>query len=726
MRFFRRPLLVVFISLIVLIRIWYWLEGEGTHESVFQEGQPVECVGRIEEIQVRASGSSIILSGIKPDSVNAGDKQENQTFLIYNSAEQDLFQFFRPGNKLKVKGTGYSFEAAGNPGEFDELSYYGSRGIDGKIFADSADVLDGRYDYVKYALFMLRQKAVEKLFAVMEEADAGILSAMLLGDKTNLPEEEKELYQRTGIGHMLVISGLHVTLLAAGLFFFLRSYIMPMRQAVVVTVLFLFMYGQFTGFEVATARAVLMMCCVLFARYTGRCYDALSALSFGGIITLVSEPVQLFQCGFLLSYTSVFGIVLFAPVMDRMKLKSTWGKSLFSSASVCVVTLPVMLWFYYEICPYSVIANMIVLPFLSLLVGVGTAGCLVSFFWPAGGEFVLATAHYILAFYKLVCRLVSGLPASTIVTGRPPVWCIVLYYTILAAAVVLYLRWEKRRWLYTGAVLLFVCLLFRQESLFLYTQLDVGQGDCACIFYKDKTFLIDGGSSSEKEIGKYTIRNFLKFYGRTDIDGVFVTHSDADHTNGIAEIVENKGNWGISVGSVIFPDIQKRDEKYVSLMQTFGAYGVIVRTMKRGDQLRLGELSISCLHPRPEYEWESENDYSLTLAVEFRDMRILCTGDLEESGERDLTDVCGPYDMLKVGHHGSKTSTSPEFLHKARLVNAVVSAGRKNRYGHPAAVTLEKLGQQGVRVWHTMEQGAIFLEWKNGGKQIYSFREGGI
>ena len=244
MRFFRRPLLVVFISLIVLIRIWYWLEGEGTHESVFQEGQPVECVGRIEEIQVRASGSSIILSGIKPDSVNAGDKQENQTFLIYNSAEQDLFQFFRPGNKLKVKGTGYSFEAAGNPGEFDELSYYGSRGIDGKIFADSADVLDGRYDYVKYALFMLRQKAVEKLFAVMEEADAGILSAMLLGDKTNLPEEEKELYQRTGIGHMLVISGLHVTLLAAGLFFFLRSYIMPMRQAVVVTVLFLFMYGQ--------------------------------------------------------------------------------------------------------------------------------------------------------------------------------------------------------------------------------------------------------------------------------------------------------------------------------------------------------------------------------------------------------------------------------------------------------------------------------------------------
>ena len=207
---------------------------------------------------------------------------------------------------------------------------------------------------------------------------------------------------------------------------------------------------------------------------------------------------------------------------------------------------------------------------------------------------------------------------------------------------------------------------------------------------------------------------------------MFVTHSDADHTNGIAEIVENKGNWGISVGSVIFPDIQKRDEKYVSLMQTFGAYGVIVSTMKRGDQLRLGELSISCLHPRPEYEWESENDYSLTLAVGFRDMRILCTGDLEESGERDLTDVCGPYDMLKVGHHGSKTSTSPEFLHKARPVNAVVSAGRKNRYGHPAAVTLEKLGQQGVRVWHTMEQGAIFLEWKNGGKQIYSFREGGI
>lgn len=677
----RRPLFLIFLTLLAFVSVWYHWMGDGGQQSPVQEllmQQPAECVGRVEEIQVKTSARVLVLADVHLKNKNSNERIPCEKILIFHSKNQHLFDDSRPGNQLYIRGTYAVFTRAGNPGEFDERLYYRSRGIDGKMFAESATVTDRRCNMFRNALFTLRQQATERLFAAMREDDAGMLCAMLLGEKAYLPEEEKEMYQRTGIGHMLVISGLHISLLAAGLFYFLRSYVMPMKGAVVVTIAFLFLYAQFTGFQVAAVRAVLMMSCSLFARYAGRSYDPLSALSLSGIVTIVLEPAQLFQCGFLLSYTAVGGILLFAPVMEKSSRSKLW-QSVFFSASVFAVTAPIMLWFYYEICPYSVLANVLVLPFLSLLVGIGAAGCIVSFFWPSGGAFLLSFAHYILEFYESVCRVILSLPFSRIVTGRPPVWCIIAYYVVLVSAVCLYLKWDERRWFYAGAALLFlICLSFRPRMGFLYTQLDVGQGDCACLFYGDTTILIDGGSSSEQEIGNYTIQKFLKYYGRTRIDRVFLSHSDADHTNGVEELAVNQDKWGIEVVGVVMPEIEKKDERYESLVSLFSKWNTPVYTMKKGDRFCLGELSLECLHPFPDYEWKSENDYSLTLDIAYRNIRILSVGDLEEEGEQTMERAKGPYDLLKVGHHGSKTSSSPGFLHEAAPRHAVISAGRDN------------------------------------------------
>ncbi len=720
----RRPLFLIFLTLLAFVSVWYHWMGDGGQQSPVQEllmQQPAECVGRVEEIQVKTSARVLVLADVHLKNKNSNERIPCEKILIFHSKNQHLFDDSRPGNQLYIRGTYAVFTRAGNPGEFDERLYYRSRGIDGKMFAESATVTDRRCNMFRNALFTLRQQATERLFAAMREDDAGMLCAMLLGEKAYLPEEEKEMYQRTGIGHMLVISGLHISLLAAGLFYFLRSYVMPMKGAVVVTIAFLFLYAQFTGFQVAAVRAVLMMSCSLFARYAGRSYDPLSALSLSGIVTIVLEPAQLFQCGFLLSYTAVGGILLFAPVMEKSSRSKLW-QSVFFSASVFAVTAPIMLWFYYEICPYSVLANVLVLPFLSLLVGIGAAGCIVSFFWPSGGAFLLSFAHYILEFYESVCRVILSLPFSRIVTGRPPVWCIIAYYVVLVSAVCLYLKWDERRWFYAGAALLFlICLSFRPRMGFLYTQLDVGQGDCACLFYGDTTILIDGGSSSEQEIGNYTIQKFLKYYGRTRIDRVFLSHSDADHTNGVEELAVNQDKWGIEVVGVVMPEIEKKDERYESLVSLFSKWNTPVYTMKKGDRFCLGELSLECLHPFPDYEWKSENDYSLTLDIAYRNIRILSVGDLEEEGEQTMERAKGPYDLLKVGHHGSKTSSSPGFLHEAAPRHAVISAGRDNRYGHPSPVTIERLEQEGASIWNTVEQGAVFLRWTEDGGKISGY-----
>ncbi len=686
--------------------------------------QPVGCAGRIEEIQVKTSGNVLVLTDVDLTDTISNERIPCKKILIFQSQNKNLFDESKPGNQLYIKGTYTAFARAGNPGEFDERIYYSGYGIDGKLFADSVTVTDSRCDWFRCILDSFRQQAAERLFALMREDDAGMLCAMLLGEKAYLPEEEKEMYQRTGIGHMLVISGLHISLLAAGLFYFLRSYVMPMKGAVVVTAAFLFLYGQFTGFQVAAVRAILMTSCSLFARYTGRSYDPLSALSLSGILTILWEPAQLFQCGFILSYTAIGGILLFAPVLEKSRKKGGIWQSFLFSASVFVVTMPVMLWFYYEICPYSVLANVLVLPFLSLLVGVGAAGCMLSFLWPSGGAFLLASVHYIFEFYEAVCRVVLSLPMSRVVTGRPPVWCLIIYYAVLVSAVCLYLKWEECLWIYAGAALLFLsCLLFRPQIRFMYAQLDVGQGDCACLFYGNKTILIDGGSSSESDVGKYKIQKFLSYYGRDRVDLIFVSHSDDDHTNGVVELVENQKKWGISVGGVVLPDINKKEDGYEALVSLFSRFQTPVYRMKKGDRFCEGELKILCLHPFPEYEWKSANDYSLTLDIAYRNIRILSAGDLEEDGEQAAGPVKGPYDLLKVGHHGSKTSSSPQFLRETAPVHAVISAGRGNRYGHPAPVTIERLEQERACIWNTMEQGAVFLRWKPEGGQISSFLE---
>lgn len=719
----QRPLLIIFTGMIVFICIWYHFSGDD-HVEPF-ENISVECVGQIDEIRVKASGKVLVLSDVQMINTASGERIEAEKILIYDLSENNLFSHSKVGNIVRVQGKYSTFQRTSNPGEFDEYTYYMSSGVSGRLLADFFEVADGRYDPVRHGLFVVRQRAMENLCSVMEEEDAGVLGAMILGDKSFLSAETKELYQQSGVGHMLAISGLHISMIGAGLFFFLRSYVLSMKKAVIVTVIFLLLYGQFTGFPVATTRAVIMMCCALFARYAGRSYDALSAMSLSGIITLLQEPMQLFQCGFVLSYTAVAGILLFSPVWECLDDQRPLVKTLLSGISVFFITLPVMLWFFYEICPYSVVANLIILPFLSLLIGVGILGCAVTFFWQDGGGFLLSTAHYILKFYEMVCSRIERLPFSRIIVGRPSLFLIFAYYAVLVLMVYFYVRWEEGNGRYSlgigGMILCGILFLFPPKMEFLYTQLDVGQGDCACIFYGDKTYLIDGGSSSENEIGKYTIQKFLKFYGRDHIDQIFLTHSDADHTNGIEELAVSQSKWGIRIGSIVMPEIQKKDDGYVALLRTFQECDIKVFRMKRGDHFSSGEFSVKCLHPFPDYEWQSENDYSLTLDISYRDLKILTTGDLEESGENELAGSGGNYDILKVGHHGSKTSSSEAFLEWVSPKNAFISAGRNNRYGHPAAVTIDKLHAAGARIWSTAEMGALFVECDGDGKRVYSF-----
>ena len=721
-----RPLVMFFF--LVMLGIVIWNQFRDNSRENWEE-KSFTCSGIVETIQMSASGSKMLmLSQVKPQSTGTDKKNSLRKILLYETSDQtskqNLFSQIQIGNEIQVTGEAESFEQAGNPGQFDARSYYEAMQVDARVFVSHIQILNVSYNPVKQLLYEWRTKAMQQLTVAMGERDAGLLGAMILGDKSQLDSEVKELYQQTGVAHMLAISGLHISLLGMVLFDWLRKYLLPMKMAAIVSLVLLLLYGQFTGFPVATSRAVWMLCIRLVARYIGKPYDGLTALAVSGSVILLQNPLQLFQCGFVLSFVAAGGILIYQEMTKkRQKRMKEWQKTLLSTIWTFFLTLPVMFWYFYETCPYAVIANLILLPLLSLLLGIGILGCVLCFLSPLAGGFILATAHWILAFYEFVCKGIQAFPGSTWVMGRPELWKVIAYYIFLLLSVYILIQYrDKRKAGFCMAALCFVLGSFRPAFEFLYIQMDVGQGDCACLFQNEKTYLIDGGSTSEKEIGKYRIAKMLKYYGRNDIDAVFVTHGDEDHVNGIEELAERQEKEGIKIRRILVPDLQEKEEGLQKFIQTVSDKKIPVAAIHKGQQILSGKLQLHCLHPSSEYEWEDANDCSLVFDLSYENLSILTTGDLGMHGEENMTFPRKGYDVLKVGHHGSKNSSTEEFLQKCRPRYGFISAGRNNRYGHPAKETLQRLEAVSCQNWNTAQKGALFAEYKKGRKRCWYFK----
>lgn len=702
----KRPLcvaLVIVVWIVLFFHLWGFAPWE--KELPIYEGEKKTLQGQVTQIRGRGEECWLIL-----EDVYEKEKKFCDCLYLYQTKESDLFSQIQVGNIIQFYGSIYSFSEPGNPGQFNEKMYYQQSGVDYKAFAQSLTVKNKNYNKLEQNLQEFRNRLSLVIQNGLPEKEAGVLAAMVLGEKAGLSEEVKTLYQENGIAHILAISGLHISLIGAGLFFLLRRFVMPMKAAAICSVLFLFCYGVITGFPVATQRAILMMCVMLAARFVGRQYDLLSALSFSALIQLFQNPYVLFQTGFLLSYGTVLGIAVFVKKFELLYSRKNWlWKTMAGSLGVQFVTMPIQLYFYYELPLYSVVANSVLLPFFTLLLLSGVLSCIIGLVVSWLSRFLFGTVHYILVYYEVICTLVMELPYHMLIMGAPKLWQIVLYYGLLVLWIVLQKEEKKYVWL-LGLALVVLFVPPKSKSDLQITNLDVGQGDCTCIRYQSKTILIDGGSSDVSEVGKYRISKYLKYHGIRTIDYVFLTHSDSDHTNGWEEIFAHEDCMGFQISKVILPRISNSDEGYQKLEKLLISRGISYGKMGQGDTISFGDMELECVHPSVNYEWKTENDYSLVLKLCYGDFVGLFTGDLEMSGEESMKEFWEDVDYLKVGHHGSKGSSSLEFLQVLQPEIAVISAGKENRYGHPAKETLERLEEVGSKIYSTVESGAVTVE----------------
>lgn len=648
------------------------------------------------------------------------------------------------GSLVILKGTLKNFQQPTNPGQFNAPFYYQILRISFRLDRAEIQVKSDKYYKISEGLYQLRRKAGSKMDALLPEQEASVMKTMLLGEKGILDEEIKGLYQRNGIAHILAISGLHISMIGMGFYQLLRKAGLKIKTSAILASIVIILYGMMTGFAVSAIRAIVMFLLQMLAQILGRTYDRITALAVAAVLVLVEQPLYLFHSGFQFSFLCVLGISLILPVLGNVRK----GRKLLEGIAMMAVTLPVYLGVFYQIPVYSMFLNFIVLPMMSILMGAGIVMVLASFMWTGLGIPAAWLITGILMVYEKLALFTERLPNHYWTPGCPAKWQLAVYVAVLIVVAALgrtrrktvlyqkdciHRRGKCEKWISTygipvgicwGLILLGAVILawhFRPELQ--VTVLDVGQGDCIFLQTEDGTsYLTDGGSSSISKVGKYRMIPFLKYQGASQIKAVFVSHADSDHCNGIAELLEQAEFEGIMVDNLVLPDLadECRSSGYEELVDLAGQNEVTVQFLHEGQQFQDGELLFQCLHPSKGYRAEDLNETSMVLLVTYKEFSMLLTGDVQGAGEEHLTQELkawkGPgvtdhaeteLTILKVAHHGSKNSTSEEFLEAANPKLAIISCGEGNRYGHPHEETLERLEKADIPRFCTKDYGAI-------------------
>lgn len=707
--------------------------------------------GKIYKIENTAFGTNIYLKGVE---VENGEKSVSVKRIFVNT---EKIPNVKIGNIIKVRGKLRKFEEAANKGNFDSRKYYLSLGFDGKIEAGTIEVINSDYSGIRQGLYELRMEIIERLeklcsdnngiFSIINNKN-GIIGAIILGDKTDLDSDIKELYSVSGIAHILAISGLHISFIGMAIYRLLRRRFRFLFSAA-VSIPVVLSFGIMSGFGISTIRAIIMFILKIIGEVLGRKYDAITAISLAGLVLLVQNPFVVCNSGFQMSFGAIIAIVLILPIVEEiLNTDNKIIKVISANFTISLIMNPILAWNYYELPTFSFLLNIVVVPLMSVVIVSSIAGIFCSCIMFGFGKVVIFPGCGILELYTFLCNIINKSSVASIVVGQPKVTIIIVYYAILLVVLfglknirTKYTRAEKERNIIkreTGLVLekkakkerrikgqnvklrlacivgflLLNCLIYYIPNPGFYiTFISVGQGDGILIHGDNGTkVMVDGGSTSEKQVAKNCIVPYLKAEGIGTIDYSIITHTDKDHISGILEILENNNSNRIRIKNLVMPDINMKDDTYNELIEKAKLKKINVLYIKKGDTLSLGKTKIKCIYPETTTTASDKNDYCTVLSVKNKTSKILLTGDIsKEIEEKIKDDIEENYTVLKVAHHGSNYSSSEKFLKKVNPKYSIISVGKNNSYGHPGNETMERLRKQGGVIYRTDEKGGITI-----------------
>ncbi|MGN0344310.1 MAG: DNA internalization-related competence protein ComEC/Rec2 [Lachnospiraceae bacterium] len=642
---------------------------------------------------------------------------------------------------LSVRGSVREYNSPRNEGQFNEKQYYKNRKIIGRMSAEEMVCIrapSGIHAW-REGLYLVRMRLSAVYEACLPAQEAGIMSAMAVGEKALMGADVRTLFQRAGISHILAISGMHISMIGMGVYALLRKCKRSYVQGAFVTAAILMLYGTMIGMGVSSGRAIGMFLIYLLAQCLGRGYDTCSALAVLAVSLLVENPFLLHDVSFQFSFLAVFAVVTAGMVLPKKEEAGRVQRLTYPACMALLLqlfTLPLVAYYYYELPLYALFLNLFLLPYLGVALGFGLAGGVTGTVLLPCARILLLPCHIVLSVYVWVCEVVEKLPFSTVICGKPSQGELWLYYGLLCILLLLVEYSKKQKhmrgtdraygYLVWGAALLLTILIHVPKGGFEIDYLDVGQGDGSMLCTEEGVVcFVDGGSADVSGVGTYRILPFLKSKGIRKVDYWVLSHLDEDHVSGFYEVLEA----GFTIGTVVIAEAMPEDEAKTRLRETLAQYEVPVITVRGGDNMQLNNnveefsdvphssemVSGAVLHflspdvTTPVYDC---NGASLVCLYEDANVRALWTGDIGKSQEEWLlkSGKLQEIDIYKAAHHGSRYSNSEEYLKALSPKLSVISCGEHNRYGHPDAEAVEHIQVAGSRILYTMKSGQIKVE----------------
>ena len=728
----KRPVCYMALLFILVIILLYILKiPMGNYEKTYNT---LEKEGNYEGIIVNEKGENEHSYEyiIKLQSKNK--KLNNKRFILKTKKKGKKLSF---GDKIKFTGEYVKPTGRRNYQGFDYSLYLKTQKLYGTFEGSSYIVLSTSCcSYVEKIVNNFKEKTKKALRDNLDEDLAELCIGILIGDRNNLDEKIEEDFKKSNLTHMLAVSGSHFVYIIICIKY-LEKVIKWRNFNKVLTIIIIVLFMNLTGNTASVVRSGIMAIMLIVAKFFHRKSDVWTNMAISAVLALVYNPYTLFDIGFELSYGGVIGIVVFydkvkdtlGKIIIKMHKESKMLQYILEGTSVTIsanlVIIPIMIYNFNTISFSFIVSNLLAGGLLGIIVILGFLLVFLSLMLGQTLSIFFYILNFLLKALTKIAEVCSKLPFSYIYVPTPKILGILIFYSYLFFIINRdRLRVRIFNTLKVRIAILILIIIFNLGYPILSSKrigleinfIDVGQGDCTLIRANGKSILVDaGGSKDEKsfDVGKNTVFPYLLDRGIVSLDYVIVSHFDSDHCQGFNFILKN-----MKVKTAIICNIGQESEEYNHFVILAKENKTKIRYVQKGSIIKLGKNKIiEILYPdkNEKINDNAKNNNAIVFKLTWNKFSMLFTGDIEEKAERKILEMYKNKEeklksnILKVAHHGSKSSTMQEFLEIVKPSLALIGVGENNNFGHPNDMVLNRLEQSGCKTYRTDMLGEITI-----------------
>ena len=715
-------LIFLIILIVAFAQIKYY---EGIFENKYKnikESDEISIIGTIvSDPQEKEYKTKYIL---KIDTINSNKKYKNTKVILYTKKGKETLKY---GDKIELVGNFKLAQERRNPGGFDYRFYLKTKKIYGIVTTKNTKKLkENNVNIISMIANKTANVIKNQSKKLLKNKEACLLIGLLIGDTDEIDEETKEDFRNSNLTHMLAVSGLHVSYVLLGVNYIITKVKIHKKLSKIIVMLLILFFILVTGATPSVLRAGTMTIYLIIGGIFYRRISVFSSLNLSLLVIIIMNPYCLLDVGLQLSYAGTIGIVYLYPIIKEKIYNK--ANSILITISANIVIIPIMLYNFNTISLTFFISNLLAGPIIGIIIILGFSIIIISLiFFPIANIFSKILNLLIILFLN-TAKACANLPFSKIFIITPTLKFIFLYYCLLVFIIIkerIQIRINIKLRNKVIATLIILVIInpikyfsnIKQSNLKIYF-VDVGQGDSTCIVTpKNKVILIDGGGNSKDEnydIGKQTLLPYLLDKKINKIDYCIVSHFDSDHCGGLMYILKN-----LKVKNIIIGKQYEEYENYKEFIKIAKDKKINIRVVEAGEKITIEKnLYIDVLWPINREKMVIQNainNNSLVFKLKYINFSMLFTGDIEEIAEKEILDNYKENTeflkstILKVAHHGSKTSSTKEFINIVKPKYAVIGVGKDNKFGHPSNVTIENLRTINTEIYRTDEMGEISI-----------------